>query len=150
MNQNAWYTSNLKQLQLLMCFEVQEFIPDTVVVFDLQMKSYAVNWVVFLLNVGLSWKSKKCCIFLSIIPLILILRISWLQYRFAILLLLGTVDANCLTRMAAYTNHLFISVLFEQQDLFLALEWIAKLFFLCPCCDKMATKSLGNGLEIRT
>lgn len=45
----------------------------------------------------------------------------------------------------------FISVQFKQRDLFLALEWIIKLSFSCALAgDKMATKSLGNGLEIRT
>lgn len=34
------------------------------------------------------------------------------QYRFEVVLLLRAVDANCLTRMAAYTNHLFILFLF--------------------------------------
>lgn len=38
-------------------------------------------------------------------------RNTRLQYRFGVLLL-GTVDANYLTRMAVYTNHLFILFLF--------------------------------------
>lgn len=46
-----------------------------------------------------------------------------LQYRFAILLLLRTVDVNCVIRMAAYTNCLFILFLFcLSSRVFLALE----------------------------
>lgn len=75
-----------------------------------------------------------------------------LQYRFAILLLLRTVNVNCLTRMAAYTNHLFILFLFCLSSRISFLPWNeSQSSFSCALAgDKMATKSLGNGLEIRT
>lgn len=75
-----------------------------------------------------------------------------LQYRFAILLLLRTVDVICLTKMAAYTNHLFILFLFCLSSRISFLPWNESQSSLsCALAgDKMATKSLGNGLEVRT
>lgn len=113
--------------------------------------SYAVNWVVFLLNVGLSWKSKKCCIFLSIIPLILILRIpnfnTDLQFFCFWELSMSIVWQGW--QHTRFTFSFYFSSVWAAGS-FLPWNESQSSFSCALAGDKMATKSLGNGLEIRT
>lgn len=74
-----------------------------------------------------------------------------LQYGFATLLLLRTVDVNCVTRMAAYTNHLFILFLFCLSSRISFLSWnesLSSLFLVPLLVIKWQQRVLA--IEVRT
>lgn len=126
------------KLQLAFCcaLRCKHLLHLTLNVSNFKMKSKLCYEVSDLLNVVLSWKSRVLHISVNHAfdsgP-----QNTRLQYRFAIALLFRVVDANCLTRMAAYLNLLLILFLFclssriKRHTLELNHE-VFSVFSLCP------------------